>query len=193
MLSDTACRTIKPTDKNQKLFDGGGLFLLVTKAGAKYWRMKYRINGKEKLLTIGVYPEISLKEARLKKEDARKLLAENIDPSEHKQLSKLIIDENSFEFVAREWHSGYKHNWTEDHGQRILIRLEKDIFPYIGKRPTNEIKAPELLATLRRIESRGALETAHRAMGNCGQVFRYAVATGRAERDPTGDLKGALP
>lgn len=123
-----------------------------------------------------------------------KLLAEGIDPSEHKQAAKLAGDQDSFEHVAREWHGKYKSNWTENHGNRILTRLEKDIFPWIGKRSINELTAPTLLTVLRRIESRGAIETAHRAMQNCGQVFRYAVATRRAERDPTGDLlKGALP
>ncbi len=166
--------------------------MLVNQSGSKYWRMKYRFAGKEKLLAIGTYPEVSLKSAREKREEARRLLAEGIDPSEHKQAAKLAGDQESFEHVAREWHGKYRSSWTENHGDRILTRLKNDIFPWIGKRPIKEINAPELLALLRRIESRGAVETAHRAMQNCGQVFRYAVATGRAERDPTGDLKGAL-
>ena len=192
-LTNTAVQNAKPKEKSYRLFDGGGLYLEVMKTGAKYWRMKYRFAGKEKRLAFGVFPEISLKVAREKREDAKRLLAESIDPSEHKQAVKLVGDQDSFEHVAREWHGKYKSSWTENHGNRILTRLENDIFPWVGKRPIREITAPELLAVLRRIESRGAVETAHRAMQNCGQTFRYAVATGRAERDPTGDLKGALP
>lgn len=192
-LTNTAVQNAKPKEKSYRLFDGGGLYLEVMKTGAKYWRMKYRFAGKEKRLAIGVFPQISLKEARVKREAAKKLLIEGIDPSEHKQASKFAGDQESFGHVAREWHGKYKSTWTENHGNRILTRLEKDIFPWVGARPIKEISAPELLAVLRRIENRGAVETAHRAMQNCSQVFRYAVATGRAERDPTGDLKGALP
>jgi Phage integrase central domain/Arm DNA-binding domain len=200
-LTDVIVRSAKPginakgmkTNKSYKLSDGGGLYLEVLPAGGKYWRLKYRFKGKEKKLSLGVYPTVKLKEARDEREKAKKLLTKNIDPGEHKKIVKKIETENSFEFVAREWHLKFKSAWTENHGNRILRRLEVDIFPWVGSRPINEINAPELLAALRRIESRGALETAHRAMQNCGQVFRYAVATGRAERDPTGDLKGALP
>ena len=143
-----------------------------------------------------MYPEVSLKEARLKRDDARRLLANGIDPSEHRQQTKSTRVEqaaNSFEALAREWYAKFSQNWVDSHSSKILRRLERDIFPWLGARPIASITAPELLTALRRIESRGALETAHRAMQNCGQVFRYAVATGRAERDPTGDLRGALP
>ena len=192
-LTNTAVKNAKPKEKNYKLFDGGGLYLEITKTGAKYWRMKYRFAGKEKRLSIGVYPAISLKQAREKREKAKQLLLDGIDPSEQKQAAKRMGENDSFESVARDWHERYKTTWTENHGDRILTRLEKDIFPWIGKRQINMITAPEVLAVLRRVESRGALETAHRAMQNCSQVFRYAVSTGKAERDPTQDLKGSLP
>ena len=192
-LKPIECKHAKAKDKDYKMSDGAGLFLLVAKSGSKYWRMKYRSNGKEKLLSIGVYPTVSLKEARVKRDEAKKQLNNGIDPSEFKQTAKQTDLEDSFEYVAREWHTKYKPNWTENHAQRILTRLEKDVFPWVGKRPVDEINAPELLKLLRRVENRGAIETSHRVMQNCGQVFRYAVATGKAERDPTGDLKGALP
>ena len=166
----------------------------VSPAGGKWWRWKYRFGGKEKRLSLGVYPEVSLKAARERREASRKQLAAGIDPGEARKAEKLSrAGAESFEAVAREWHAKFSPGWVASHGDRILRRLEKDVFPWLGKRPVAEIKAPELLAVLRRIESRGALETAHRAMQNSGQVFRYAVATGRAERDPTGDLRGALP
>jgi integrase len=193
-LTDTALRSVKPREKPFKLFDGGGLYLLVNPSGGKWWRWKYRFSGKAKLLSFGVYPDVSLKAARDKRDDARKLFAAGIDPGQARKAEKQAqAGAESFEAIAREWHGKFAPGWVASHGDRILRRLEKDLFPWIGKRPIAEIKAPELLAVLRRIESRGALETTHRAMQNCGQVFRYAVATGRAERDPTGDLRGTLP
>lgn len=193
-LTDTAIRSVKPKDKTFKLFDGGGLHLLVSPAGGKWWRWKYRYGGKAKGLSFGVYPDVSLKSAREKRDAARQQLAAGIDPGQARKAAKLAqAGAESFEAVAREWHAKFSPGWVASHGDRILRRLEKDLFPWLSKRPIAEIKAPELLAVLRRIESRGAQETAHRAMQNCGQVFRYAVATGRAERDPTGDLRGALP
>jgi integrase len=193
-LTDTAVRSAKPQAKAVKLFDGGGLYLEVNPAGGKWWRWKYRFGGKEKRLSLGVYPDVSLKAAREKRDAARQQLAAGIDPGQARRAEKLAqAGAESFEAIAREWHAKFSPGWVASHGDRILKRLEKDLFPWVGKRPIAEIKAPELLAVLRRIESRGALETAHRAMQNCGQVFRYAVATGRAERDPTGDLRGALP
>lgn len=193
-LTDTAIRRAKPQARAVKLFDGGGLYLEVNLAGGKWWRWKYRFGGKEKRLSLGVYPDVSLKAAREKRDTARQQLAAGIDPGQARRAEKLAqAGAESFEAIAREWHAKFSPGWVASHGDRILKRLEKDLFPWLGKRPIAEIKAPELLAVLRRIESRGALETAHRAMQNCGQVFRYAVATGRAERDPTGDLRGALP
>jgi integrase len=195
-LTEIAVRKAKASAKPARLFDSGGLYLEIAPSGGKWWRFKYRFGEKEKRLSLGVYPEVSLKAARAKRDDARRLLAEGIDPSEHRQQSKNTIAAkaaNSFEAVAREWFAKFSENWVDTHSSKILRRLERDLFPWLGTRPINSIAAPELLSALRRIESRGALETAHRAMQNCGQVFRYAVATGRAERDPTGDLRGALP
>jgi integrase len=193
-LTDTIIRSAKPRAKAIKIFDGGGLYLEISPAGGKWWRWKYRFGGKEKRLSLGVYPDVSLKSSREKRDAARKQLAAGIDPGEARKAAKLTqAGLASFEAIAREWHVKFSSGWVASHGDRVLRRLERDIFPWIGKRPISEIKAPELLVVLRRIESRGALETTHRAMQNCGQVFRYAVATGRAEREPTGDLRGALP
>lgn len=195
-LTDTAIRNAKPGAKPAKLFDERGLFLIVTPAGGKWWRFRYKFDDKEKLLSLGVYPDVGLKDARQRRDDVRKLLADGIDPGENRKAMKAVKQDraaNSFEVVAREWYAKHAPNWVEHHGDRIIRRLERDIFPWIGGRPIADVNAPELLAAVRRIESRGALETAHRALGNCGQVFRYAVATGRAMRDPSGDLRGALP
>ena len=186
----------KATDKPQRLADGGNMYLLVQPNGAKYWRMDYRLAGKRKTLAIGVYPDMSLAEARDRREQARKLIANGVDPVAVKQAQKVAsvaLSENSFEIIAREWFAKHSPNWKENHSSKILARLENDLFPWIGARPIGDINAPALLAAIRRIEARGALETAHRVLAICGQVFRYAVATGRAERDPTGDLRGALP
>lgn len=195
-LTDTAVRNIKPGVKSIKLFDERGLYLEVSPSGGKWWRLKYRFDNKEKRISLGVYPDVSLKDARDRRDEARKLLANGVDPSENRKAIKSTrMDRaaNSFEVVGREWFAKYSPTWASNHGDRIIRRFERDIFPWIGSKPIAEITAPELLAVIRRIESRGALETAHRALGNCGQVFRYAVATGRAERDPSGDLRGALP
>jgi integrase len=193
-LTDVGIRSAKPQAKTYKLFDGGGLYLEVSPAGGKWWRWKYRFGGKEKRLSFGVYPDVSLKSACGKHVAARQQLAAGIDPGQARKAGKIAqAGAESFEAIAREWHAKFSPGWAASHGDRILRRLDKDIFPWLGDRPIAEIRAPELLAVLRRIESRGAQETAHRAMQNCGQVFRYAVATGRAERDPTGDLRGALP
>lgn len=196
VLSSTKVKTAKPKDKAYKLADERGLFLQVNPKGSKYWRMKYRFNGKEKLLALGVYPDVSLAMAREKRDEARKLLSNNIDPSEHKKAMKHAHEErsaNSFEIIAREWFVKFKSSWVDSHAIKIIQRLERDIFPWIGEKPISEISAPLLLSTLRRVEERGAIDTAHRAMGNCSQIFRYAIATGRAERDPSQDLRGALP
>lgn len=195
-LNDVKIRNAKPKDKAYKLADEKGLFLHVTTKNQKYWRLKYRYAGKEKLLAFGVYPEITLSEAREKRDDARKLLSNNIDPSENKKAIKTSIHNkaaNNFEVITREWFAKQTQNWSATHTDRTLRRFEKDIFPWLGHRPITEITAPELLTLLRRIEERGAVETAHRALSNCSQVFRYAIATGRAERDPSPDLRGALP
>lgn len=185
----------KPGGKPSNYTDGGGLYLHVNTTG-KYWRYNYRFNGRMKTLSIGVYPEISLKEGRRLHEEARKLLARGVDPSHHKKATKASQRaqvENSFEVVAREWFVKFSPQWVESHASRILLRLENDVFPWLGNRPIAELEPPDVLAVLRRIEARGALETAHRVKQNIGQVFRYAVSTGRATRDQTADLKGALP
>ncbi|WP_374555495.1 tyrosine-type recombinase/integrase [Aquitalea pelogenes] len=195
-LTDTACKNAKTKDDGApaKYADEKGMYLLVNKTG-KYWRLDYRFNDKRKTLALGVYPEIGLKLAREKRDEARRLLAEGIDPGELRKVTKAtskLSAVNSFEAVAREWFAKYQPTWSEGHATRIIRRLERDIFPWLGNRPIAEITAPELLASLQRIEKRDAIETAHRAMQNCGQVFRYAVATGRAERNPAADLVGAI-
>lgn len=195
-LTDAAIRKAKPEEKTYKMADGGGMYLEVTPTGSKYWRLKYRFNGKEKRLALGVYPDVPLALARERREAARKLLANDVDPGLLKKQTKQVNKENaanSFEAVAREWFAKYSPNWVPRHGERILRRLEKDLFPWLGNQPIADITPPMLLSVLRRIESRGALNAAHRTHQNCGQIFRYAVATGRAERDPSGDLRGALP
>lgn len=196
MLTDTAIRQAKGNGQVQRLWDERGMYLEVTPPGGKCWRFKYRFNGKEKRLGLGKYPEVGLKEARERREEARKLLASGIDPSAQRQAQKTSAQlqaANSFEIVAREWFLRYSPNWANSHSKTVLRRLEKDIFHYMGDRPIAEIAAPELLAVIRKVEGRGALETAHRELNICGQIFRYAVATGRAERDPSSDLRGALP
>lgn len=194
-LSEVRVRTAKPIDKPYKLSDGDGLFLLITPQEGKYFRLKYRFDGKEKLLALGTYPEISLADARQRRDEARRQVAHGIDPGALRKAMKQAESEETetFEVIAREWHAKFTHTWTPGHAVKIMSRLENDLLPWLGKRPIKEIKAPELLATLRRVESRGALESAHRIRTIAGQVFRYAVATGRAERDPATDLRGALP
>lgn len=195
-LTEVAIRKAKPREKAYKLADEKGLFLLINPNDSKYWRLKYRFNGKEKLLALGVYPDTSLANAREKRDEARRLLANNVDPGFAKQVTKhsaQLAAENSFEAVAREWFAKYSVNWAKSHSDKVIRRLERDLFPWLGKRPIAEIEAPEILSALRRIEGRGALDTAHRAKQNCGQIFRYAIATARAKRDPSADLQGALP
>ncbi|WP_016832092.1 tyrosine-type recombinase/integrase [Herbaspirillum lusitanum] len=195
-LKDLQLKNAKPKDKPYKLSDGGGLYLLVAPTGGKGWRLKYLFQGKEKLLSLGTYPEIGLQEARKRRDNNKELLASGIDPSDNRKALKLAGAEraaNNFEAIAREWLSTHKDGWAKTHYEKIVGRFENDVFPYLGRKPIAAITAPDLLSVIRKIESRGVLETAHRALANCGQVFRYAVATGRTERDPTGDLRGALP
>lgn len=195
MLTDSQVKAAKPAAKPYKLADERGLYLEVAPAGGKWWRFKYRIDGKEKRISLGVYPDISLRDARDRRDDARKLVANGVDPSMARQAqkaSRLERAANSFEVLAREWYEKQADTWSPSHGIRILRRFERDVFPLIGGLPVADITAPVLLDAIRKIEARGAVETAHRAMQNCGQVFRYAIATGRADRDPTPDLRGAL-
>jgi integrase len=194
-LTDTAIRQAKPRVKSYKLADGCGLFLLVQPDGKKYWRMKYRYFGKEKLLAVGVYPDKSLKAARQDAKTARDLLAAGTDPSEMKRQEKLartVAAGNSFENVADEWFNREAPHWSATHKTRTLGLIKNNLSRWMGARPIGEITAPELLAVLRKTESKGTLETAKRALQTAGQVFRFAVVTGRAERDPSQDLKGAL-
>lgn len=194
-LSETKVRTAKPKKSPQKLFDGGGLFLLVTPSGGKLWNLKYRFNGKEKKLSLGSYPEISLAEARQRREEARTLVANKVDPGEIKkaQLAAESAQADTFEVIAREWHSRFAPTWAKSHAGKIIRRFELYVFPWIGTKEITSISAKEMLEVLRRVEEKGIIETAHRIQQSCGRVFRYAIATGRAERDPTGDLRGALP
>ncbi|MCK4125281.1 integrase arm-type DNA-binding domain-containing protein [Ralstonia pseudosolanacearum] len=195
-LTDIQIRAATPKEKQYRLADSGGMYLEIRPNGGRYWRLKYRFGGKEKALTIGVYPDVSLKEARAKRDAAKKQLADGVDPSFAKQATKRttrLNAENSFEAVAREWHAKFSPTWSKSHGDRILRRLEVDAFPWIGVRPVAELQPADVLDVARRVEKRGALETAHRLRDNIGQAMRYAVATGRAARDITADLRGALP
>ncbi|MBW7911482.1 MAG: integrase arm-type DNA-binding domain-containing protein [Alphaproteobacteria bacterium] len=195
-LNDKKCRNAKPESKPYKLADGGGLYLLVTPEGGKYWRLKYRYLDKEKLLSFGTYPLLSLAEAREKREEAKKLIAAGKDPSAVKKADRrqaIQDSRNTFKAVALEWHENQLDKWTPKHGVNVMRRLELDVFPYIGSRPIAEIDPPELLnSVLRKIEKRGSLDVATRVKQICGQIFRYGVATGKCSRDASGDLRGAL-
>jgi integrase len=195
MISDIQARKAKPKDKPYKLADEKGLYLYITPQGGKLWRFDFRYEGKRKTLSFGVYPDVSLSNARDKRDDARKLIAAGGDPSAQRKALKAANAEraaNSFEVIAREWHQTHMADKTEDHAKRTLTRLEKDVFPWMGARPLADIEAPEILAVLRRIEQRGANELAHNVKRTIGQVFRFAIATGRASRNPVPDLQGAL-
>ncbi|WP_027188319.1 tyrosine-type recombinase/integrase [Desulfovibrio cuneatus] len=190
-LTDTAIRGAKPNDKPLKLFDSNGLFLFVAPNGTKSWRVKYRIQGREKLLTLGTYPTLSLKEAREACMEAKKQISGGVDPSLEKKVRARSVH-TTFEAVAREWHENQKPTWTPGYTKDVMERIEKNVFPLLGSRPIGEISPPELLAVLRKIELRGAVDQAHRVRSICSLVFRYAIATGRAERDTAADLRGAL-
>lgn len=195
-LTDKSCKAAKAQEKPYKLSDGGGLYLYVQPDGARYWRLKYYFLGKEKLLAVGVYPIVTLAEARERRDQAKKLLAAGKDPSaEKKDQRKQAIrkSRNTFEVVAREWHENQRGKWTPGHAQNVMRRLEIDVFPYIGSHPVTDIDPPELLdSVLRKIEKRDSLDVAARVKQICGQVFRYGIVTGRCKRDPSADLKGAL-
>lgn len=195
-LTDTAIRNAKPISKAFKLYDEAGLFIQVTPSGGKWWRFKYRIENKEKLLSFGTYPEVSLKTAREKRDAARELLAGGVDPSAARKAEKVSKQgnaANSFEAIAREWLATHMKNKADSHKDKVVRRFELYLFPWIGSKPIADITAPQVLDAVKRIEKLGILETAHRALQTAGQVFRYAVQTGRAIRDVTADLKGALP
>ncbi len=194
-LSDAAIRNAKPKAKSYRVFDGRGLYLEVMPTGSRLWRFKYQFKGKEKRFSLGRYPEIGLSDARERAQEARKLIANQIDPSA-KRKAEIAAgaerDANSLEVVAREWIEKQSATWVASHTSKIVLRLENDLLPWLGTRPIGEITAPDILACLRRVESRGAHDTAHRILQNCGQIFRYAIATGRADRNPVADLRGAL-
>jgi integrase len=194
-LTDVAIRNAKPKQNAYKITDGKGLFLWVQPNGNKWWRYAYRFDGKQKLLALGTYPEIALAEAREAHAAAHKMVSQGIDPNEFKKerrRERLLNAENSFESVARDWHSTKCHTLHPRYSKLILSRLEADIFPKLGRRPIRDITAPELLGVIKQIEKRGALEMAQRALKVCGQVFMFGIATGRADRNPTNDLQGAL-
>lgn len=194
-LTDIIIRNAKEKEKQYKLLDEKGLHLLIHPNGGKYWRLRYRFANKENMLALGIYPEISLKEARDKRDEVRKLIREGINPSENRKQVKrqrLITTESSFEVIAREWHASQKSGWTEKHTINVLKRLEADIFPLIGFRSIKEIKPIELLAAIKNIEKRGALDIAKRALQTCGQIFRFAVIHGKTEYDISAGLKGGL-
>ena len=206
-LTDTAIRKAMPGPKTRKLSDGKGLYLELSPAGGRWWRLKYRIAGVEKRISLGTYPETSLKAAREKMEEARALVAQGIDPSQARKAAKQEAahqDEQaqreaqglplhgSFESVAREWFDTRKEEWAPTYAKKIFRRLEVDVFPWLGKLPVPNITPPMVLDMLRKAENRGAIETAHRVLETCGQVFRFAVATGRIESNPARDLKDAL-
>ena len=195
-ISDTAIKSAKPrADKPYKLPDEKGMYLYIHTNGSKYFRLDYRFEGKRKTLALGVYPETTLKEAREKREAARKLITDGVDPNENKKAIKASKSEsalNSFEVIAREWGAKHVNNW-DDKNNRSKRMLEKNVFPWLGNKPIIDILPMDILSCLRRVEDRGTIETAHRTLQICGQVFRYAVATSRVDRDITPDLRGALP
>lgn len=207
LLTDVTVRNAKPTEKDQRLNDGSGLYLLIKPSGAKWWRFDYAINSKRKTLSLGTYPATTLANARTKATEVRNSVANGIDPSnirKERKASQQIEIENakrleagltiidSFEHIAREWGEKKVETWSEKNN-RSKRMLERNIFPWIGSKPITEILPKDILTCLRIIEDRGTIETAHRTLQICGQVFRYAVVTGRAERDITPDLRGALP
>jgi len=197
-LTDTEIKKAKPGDKSIRKYDGGGLYLEITPAGSKLWRLKYRFNAKEKLLAFGTYPDVSLAKARDRRDEARRQLADGIDPSAHRKSTKSMqagLDANTFEVIGREWHAKVASTQAESTYTKRLRFLEQDVFPFIGKRPIAELAAPDLLAVIHRIEGRGAVEIARRVHNICGRIFRYAVGKGLATRDPSRDieLKDILP
>ena len=194
-LTDIAIRKQKPSDKSRKLSDGGGLYLEITPPGGKLWRFQYRLDGKHKLLALGKYPDVSLQEARRRHREAREQLAQDIDPAMVKKSRKAARKErsaNSFEVIAREWFETWRADKSKHSQQNIFRYLERDVFPWLGNKPVSEVRAPEVLSVLRRIEERGLIDSARKCKGAISQIMRYAIVTGRGDRDPVPDLRGAL-
>jgi integrase len=208
ITSDAALRNIKPGDPRRRISDGGGLYLLLfVKGGAHGWRLDYTFGGRRKTISLGTYPDTTLSIARKKAREARERVAAGLDPSELRKQERSAVDArqqervradaglpplNSFEAVAREWLEVRNDGWAPGYSSKVTRRLEVDVFPYLGRRDLRSITPPEFLAVLRRIEERGVIETAHRALESCSQIMRYGVITGRADSDPCRDLKGAL-
>ena len=195
-LSDTAIRNAKPQSKPHKMYDSDGLFIIVTPAGGKWWRLKYRLGGKEKLLSLGTYPTIGLKEARDKRDEAKKLVANGVDPSAQRQAVKesvLSKEANSFEAVTREWFEKHVANLAPTYGKKVRSLFERQVFPVFGGKPIAEVEPTDILKAARHVEESGAVETAHRLIQVCGQEFRYAIATARTKYDVAAGLHGALP
>lgn len=198
-LNDKATAAAQPREKPYKISDGNGLSLIVQPNGKKLWWFRYRFGGKEKTLSIGIYPVVGLKNARERTFEARKLLSNGADPQKIKKdtqnaaIAAAVSSGETVEVIGREWFVKFGTQWVDSHGSKIIRRMERDLFPWVGNAEIKGVTPAALLAVLRRVEARGALETAHRLLQNCGQIWRYAVATGRAERDITQDLRGALP
>ncbi|GAB6124903.1 tyrosine-type recombinase/integrase [Humidesulfovibrio idahonensis] len=193
-LTDTTCRNAKPKEKSYLLKDDRGLFLEVSPKGGKWWRFRYTFAGKANRLGLGVYPDVPLAQARERRDEARKLIADGINPSAVRKEAKAegVVQHETFQAITEEWFQEFRHTWTDSTAETIISRLRMDVFPYLGARPIREITPPELLAVIRRIAARGAVETARRNLQKCGKVFRYAVADGKAKRDITADLRGAI-
>ena len=194
-LTQVQCKNAKPKSKTYRLFDEKGLYLEVTHKAQKWWRLKYRFNGKEKRISLGVFPEVGLKEVRDLRDDARQQLRNNVDPSAVRKIQKqnnITTSGNAFEVIAREWHARQTNVWSESYADDVLRRLETNTFPIIGEIPIGEVTAADMLDMLRRMEKRGIGETTYRIRAVCSQIFRYAIATGRAEGNPAADLVGSL-
>ena len=194
-LTNAAIKNSKPREKQYRMADGQSLYLLIKPNGSKLWRLDYSLHGKRKTFSLGQYPAVTLKEARQERDEIKKLVKRGIDPVQHRKTTARKVtaeQKNTFEALADEWLTRKTHGWTEGHYRTVDARLKRDILPWLGYRPIHEITAPEILLVLRRIEARGAIETAHRCKTICSQVFRYAIAVGAAERDPAADLRGAL-
>jgi integrase len=196
MLTDARIANLKPQpEKRVRKYDAGGLYVEIAPSGRRWWRWKYRFAGKEKRISLGVYPEVSLKEARDLRDDARRLLRDGIDPSQKRQADKSLLADrtaNTFEAIAREWYSKRSEAWVPEHAKRVVSRMERDLFPFLGERPIAAIQAPELLTVLQRIEARGVRETVHRARTTCEEIFAFAIAAGKCDRNPAADVKKAL-
>ncbi len=196
MLTDAAVRRFKPTETLYKVADEKGLFLWITPSGGKLWRFKFRLDGKEKSVSFGGYPEISLSEARDKRDEARKALANGLDPAMQKKATKrarALATVNTFEGVATEWFAKFSTKWTSAHAERVWSRIKRDILPWLGQRPVADILPADVLETIKRVDARGARETAHRVRSDISVIMRYAISIGLVSRNPAPDTLGAIP